>query len=115
MKEKQISPEQFTEEIIAFAKQKSENEAIDNARRVSAFYMRNESKVDSWENGLILDSWHPDTDMNQLMMVVKKAKKEKLINRLLDIPSDFRYVEMVTLLKYFGFNEKQKDNYQVPE
>ncbi len=36
------------------------------------------------------------------------SKKEKLIDRFLDIPSDFRYEEIVTLLKYFGFKEKKK-------
>ncbi|MCG8385498.1 MAG: type II toxin-antitoxin system HicA family toxin [Cytophagales bacterium] len=33
------------------------------------------------------------------------SKKEKLIGRFLNMPSDFHYVEMVKLLGYFGFTE----------
>jgi len=33
------------------------------------------------------------------------SKKEKLIKRFLEMPSDFRYDEVVNLLSYFGFQE----------
>jgi len=36
------------------------------------------------------------------------SKKEKLINRFLNLPSDFHYDEMVKLLGYFGFIEVKK-------
>lgn len=36
------------------------------------------------------------------------SKKEKLIVRFLNMPSDFHYDEMVKLLGYFGFEEVKK-------
>jgi len=36
------------------------------------------------------------------------SKKEKLIARFLNMPSDFHYDEMVKLLGYFGFKEVKK-------
>ena len=33
------------------------------------------------------------------------SKKEKLIKRFLEMPSDFRYDEVVNLLSHFGFQE----------
>lgn len=36
------------------------------------------------------------------------AKKEKLLQRLLSIPRDFSWDELVTLLYYFGFGEERK-------
>lgn len=36
------------------------------------------------------------------------SKKEKLIERFLDLPSDFHYDELVRLLAFFGFNEVKK-------
>lgn len=36
------------------------------------------------------------------------AKKEKLLQRLLSIPRDFTWDELVTLLYYFGFEEEKK-------
>ena len=36
------------------------------------------------------------------------SKKEKLIARFIELPSDFHYDEMVKLLGYFGFNEVKK-------
>jgi hypothetical protein len=36
------------------------------------------------------------------------SKKNKLISRFLNMPSDFHYDEMVNLLGYFGFNEVKK-------
>ncbi|GAA0891031.1 hypothetical protein GCM10009122_07100 [Fulvivirga kasyanovii] len=36
------------------------------------------------------------------------SKKEKLITRFIELPSDFHYDEMVKLLSYFGFNEVKK-------
>ena len=36
------------------------------------------------------------------------SKKEKLITRFIELPSDFHYDEMVKLLGYFGFNEVKK-------
>ncbi len=36
------------------------------------------------------------------------SKKDKLIQRFLELPSDFYYKEMVTLLSYFGFVEVKK-------
>jgi len=36
------------------------------------------------------------------------SKKDKLIRRFLNMPSDFHYDEMVKLLGYFGFNEVPK-------
>jgi hypothetical protein len=36
------------------------------------------------------------------------AKKEKLLQRLLSIPRDFTWNELVTLLYYFGFEEERK-------
>lgn len=35
-------------------------------------------------------------------------RKEKLIARFLSMPSDFRYYEMVKLLRYFDFEEVKK-------
>lgn len=35
------------------------------------------------------------------------SKKEKLIDRLLKIPNDFTFDEMVSLLSYFGYELKQ--------
>lgn len=36
------------------------------------------------------------------------SKKEKLIARFIELPSDFHYDEMVKLLGYFGFDEVKK-------
>lgn len=36
------------------------------------------------------------------------SKKEKLIARFIELPSDFHYDEMVKLLGYFGFNEVKR-------
>jgi hypothetical protein len=36
------------------------------------------------------------------------SKKEKLITRFLNMPSDFQYDEMVKLLGHFGFEEVKK-------
>ncbi|MDH5475802.1 MAG: type II toxin-antitoxin system HicA family toxin [Cyclobacteriaceae bacterium] len=36
------------------------------------------------------------------------SKKDKLIRRFLNMPTDFHYDEMVKLLGYFGFNEVAK-------
>ena len=36
------------------------------------------------------------------------SKKDKLIVRFLNMPSDFHYDEMVKLLGYFSFNEVKK-------
>jgi hypothetical protein len=36
------------------------------------------------------------------------SKKEKLIGRFLNMPSDFHYDEMVNLLGFFGFKEIRK-------
>lgn len=36
------------------------------------------------------------------------SKKEKLVNRFINLPSDFHYDEMVRLLGYFGFEEVKK-------
>ena len=36
------------------------------------------------------------------------SKREKLIDRLLSMPSDFHYDEMVKLLGYFDFKEVKK-------
>ncbi len=36
------------------------------------------------------------------------SKKEKLIQRFLNMPSDFHYDEMVKLLGHFGFTEVKK-------
>jgi hypothetical protein len=36
------------------------------------------------------------------------TKKDKLIARFLEMPSDFHYSEMVSLLGYFGFEEVKK-------
>ena len=33
------------------------------------------------------------------------SKKDKLIERLRTVPKDFTYEELVSLLKYFGFEE----------
>jgi hypothetical protein len=33
------------------------------------------------------------------------SKKEKLIDRLLSVPTDFTWDELVTLLSYFGYEE----------
>lgn len=33
------------------------------------------------------------------------SKVKKLIDRFLDVPSDFHFDEMVKLLKHFGFDE----------
>lgn len=35
------------------------------------------------------------------------SKKEKLIDRLLKIPNDFTFDEMLSLLSYFGYELKQ--------
>ena len=35
------------------------------------------------------------------------GKREKLIERLLKKPKDFTFEEMVTLLSYFGYEQKQ--------
>ena len=36
------------------------------------------------------------------------SKKDKLIARFLNMPSDFHYDELVILLGYFGFHEVKK-------
>ncbi len=36
------------------------------------------------------------------------TKREKLIERFLSMPSDFTYDELVSLLKVFGYQEKNK-------
>lgn len=36
------------------------------------------------------------------------SRKDKLIKRFLSMPSDFHYVEMVRLLKYYEFYEVSK-------
>ena len=36
------------------------------------------------------------------------SKREKLIARFLNLPSDFHYDEMVRLLGYFGYKEVKK-------
>jgi len=36
------------------------------------------------------------------------SKSEKLLQRLLSIPRDFTWAELVTLLAYFGFEELKK-------
>lgn len=36
------------------------------------------------------------------------TKIDKLINRLLNVPSDFRYSELRTVLKHLGFQEYNK-------
>ncbi|HWB92181.1 MAG TPA: type II toxin-antitoxin system HicA family toxin [Puia sp.] len=36
------------------------------------------------------------------------ARKEKLLQRLLSIPNDLKWEELVTLLYYFGFEEERK-------
>ena len=36
------------------------------------------------------------------------SKKQKLIDRFLNMPSDFHYNELVRLLGYYGFNEVKK-------
>ncbi|MDE6607310.1 MAG: type II toxin-antitoxin system HicA family toxin [Lachnospiraceae bacterium] len=38
------------------------------------------------------------------------SKKEKLIDRLLKMPNDFTFDEMVSLLSYFGYELKQGGN-----
>jgi len=47
------------------------------------------------------------------MEVIKMSKKEKLINKLLSIPKDFTFDEMVTLLSYFGYELKQGNGSRV--
>ena len=37
------------------------------------------------------------------------SKKDKLISRLLELPKDFTYEEMILLLKYFGYELKQSN------
>jgi hypothetical protein len=36
------------------------------------------------------------------------SKSEKLLQRLLSVPKDFTWAELVTLLAYFGFEELKK-------
>jgi len=36
------------------------------------------------------------------------SKREKLVNRILSKPKDFRYNELSRLLKYFGYKEIKK-------
>ncbi len=37
------------------------------------------------------------------------SQKDKLVKRFLSLPNDFTYSETVTLMKYFGFVEKNND------
>lgn len=39
--------------------------------------------------------------------VIKLSRRDKLVNRLLQIPKDFTFDEMISLLSYFGYEMKQ--------
>jgi hypothetical protein len=45
---------------------------------------------------------------NYIQLLLVMSKKEKLIGRFLEMPTDFHYDEMVKLLAYFGFKETKK-------
>ncbi|MVF20556.1 MULTISPECIES: type II toxin-antitoxin system HicA family toxin [Methylocaldum] len=41
------------------------------------------------------------------------SKKEKLIERLIAVPSDFTWTELVSVLQHFGYRQRQGDGSRV--